>query len=183
MDTLFAFCKRLHLGKLFTVFAAGFLLLLNVACSNGTATGARPNNPAVQMGGQNNPHKGGGDGYTEYQMSTDPAVKKRDRAELPGLGQLVANANQTERSLSDQVVSSRKNSNAGMTSSQPGNPMRDTVKEAKQIPEKPQEVLDRSDPNVKILEKVGDTFKEASKHLTGDTEKAIDQSGVVQSDH
>ena len=182
MDTLFAFCKRLHLGKLFTVFAAGFLLLLNVACSNGTATGARPNNPPVQMGGQNNPHKGGGDGYTEYKMSTDSAVKKRDRAELPGLGLLAANPRQTERSLSDEVVSARKNPNAGMTTSQPGNPMRDTVKEAKQIPEKPQEVLDRSDPDVKILEKAGDTFKEAGKHLTGDTEKAIEQSGVVQSD-
>jgi hypothetical protein len=134
------------------------------------------------MGGQNNPHKGGGDGYTEYKMSTDPAVKRRDRAELPGLGLLAANPKQTERSVSDEVVSARKNSNAGMSTSQPGNPMRDTVKEAKQIPEKPQEVLDRSDPDVKILEKVGDTFKEASKHLTGDTEKAIDQSGVVQSD-
>lgn len=171
MDMLVAFCQKIRLGKLFTVLAASFVLLLNVACSNGNAVGARPNNPPVQMGGQNNPHKGGGDGYSEYQMSTDPAATKRDRASTLELGQLVASLN-ADRSFSEQRSQS--------TSSISGNAARDTMKEAKQIPEQPQEVIDRSDPNAKLLEKTGRTFKEASKHLTGSTDQSIERSDAGQ---
>ncbi len=89
MNALVSFCKKIHLGRIFAVLAASFVLLLNAACSNGNAVGARPNNPPVQMGGQNNPHKVGGDGYSEYQMSTDPAVTKRDRASASKHGQLI----------------------------------------------------------------------------------------------
>ncbi|XGV98566.1 MAG: DUF6658 family protein [Leptolyngbya sp. BL-A-14] len=172
MDTLVAFCKKIRLGKLFTVLAASFVLLLNVACSNGNAVGARPNNPPVQMGGQNNPHKAGGDGYSEQQMSTDPAVTKRDRASISG--QLVASLN------ADRSFSESRSQGKNAASSVSGNAMRDTMKEAKQIPEQPQEVIDRSDPNAKILEKTGRTFKEASKHLTGATDQSIERSNAGQ---
>lgn len=175
MNALTSFCKRMRLGRFFTVLAAGFILLLNVACSNGNEVGARPNNVPVQMGGQNNPHKAGGDGYSEHQMSTDPAVIKRDRASAPALG-LVATAN-NERSFSNRGAQS-----LDATATTSGRAVRDTVKEAKQIPEQPQKVIDRSDPNAKILEKTGRTFKEASKHLTGSTDQSIEQSGTVQQD-
>ncbi|UBF24290.1 hypothetical protein K9N68_21610 [Kovacikia minuta CCNUW1] len=33
--------------------------------------GAHPDNPAVQMGGSNNPYKQGGDNYTKYRFSED----------------------------------------------------------------------------------------------------------------
>ncbi len=169
MDMLIAFCQKLRPGKLLAVFAAGFVLLLNVACSNGNVAGVRPNNPPVQMGGQNNPYKAGGDGYSDYQMSTDPAVSKRDRASALNPDQLAATASEmVERSalkLNDRVTD---------TTQIRGNATRDAMKEAQQIPEKRQEVIDRSDPNAKILEKSIQTFKEASKHLTGSTDRSIE---------
>ena len=172
MDRLVSFCQKLRLGKFFATFAAGFILFLNVACSNGNAVGARPQNPPVQMGGQNNPQKAGGDGYNNYQMSTDPNVKTRDRASLSTFGQLVATTGQVgERSMRD-------NQDMNATSERSRSAMRDTMKEAKQVPEQPQVVIDRSDPNEKILEKVGKTFKEAGKHLTGETDESIERTGA-----
>lgn len=176
MDMLIAFCQKLRLGKLLAVFAAGFVLILNVACSNGTVAGARPNNPSVQMGGQNNPHKAGGDGYSEYQMSTDPAVSKRDRASAFNPDQLVATASETVDRSASKLERSASKLKARLTDTTQirGNAMRDAMEEAQQIPEKPQEVIDRSDPNAKILEKSIQTFKEASKHLTGSTDQSIE---------
>ena len=175
MDMFVSFCKKLRLDKFFTVFALGFILLLNVACSNGNAVGARPQNPPVQMGGQNNPHKAGGDGYNDYQMSTDPKVKTRDRASLPTSSQLVAANSMGERSF-------RNDQGTRMVPKPSEAAMRDTMKEAKQIPEQPQAVIDRSDPNEKILEKTGKAFKEASKHLTGETEQSIERTGATKVD-
>lgn len=177
MNTLITFCKKLYLGRVIAVFAAGCLLLLNVACSSGNATGARPNNPPVQMGGQNNPHKGAGDGYSEYQMSTDPAVKKRDRASNLSFSQLIATADQ----MGERSPNLNKR-DLGSTSSRAKSTTKDSMKAAQQVPEPSQDVIDRSDPDVKILEKVGTTFKEAGKHLTGATEQSIEKSGVTQAD-
>jgi hypothetical protein len=176
MDAIVSFCKKLRLGRMAAICVAGLVLLLNVACSNGNAVGARPNNPPVQMGGQNNPHKGGGDGSNDYQMSTDPAAKTRDRASLSTSGQLIAAAGQTgERSMRD-------NKDMTSNSKRTGSATRDPMREAQQIPEQPQVVIDRSDPNEKILEKTGRTFKEAAKHLTGATDESIEKTGMTQFD-
>lgn len=70
-----AFCKKLQLRQILTIFLAGLLLIFNTACGNATnAQGANPNNPAVQAGGANNPYKSGGDNYNNLKMSTDPKV-------------------------------------------------------------------------------------------------------------
>ncbi|MEW5857264.1 MAG: DUF6658 family protein, partial [Cyanobacteriota bacterium] len=76
MKHLTAFFKKLRLRQILTVFLAGALLIVTSACNNGDSLGARPQNPPVQMGGNNNPHSNGGDGYTNYKMSTDPNVSK-----------------------------------------------------------------------------------------------------------
>ncbi|XHX75863.1 MAG: DUF6658 family protein [Stenomitos frigidus ULC029] len=175
MQTLIAFSKKLQLGRFFVVLTLGFVLLLNTACNSGNAVGARPNNPPVQMGGQNNPHKAGGDGYSEYQMSTDPTVKKGDRASLLQPQQLIATSNNLVASSSE-----RNKANASASSSPLKASTRNPLKEVKQLPEQRQEVIDRSDPNVKILEKTGNTFKEAAKHLTGTAEESIERSGIVK---
>lgn len=172
MNTLIAFCKELRLGRAFAILTAAFLLFLNIACSNSDLAGARPNNPPVQMGGQNNPYKAGGDGYNEYKMSTDPAVVKRDRASASSPGQTLAKASKTVK----QSLSERSSQTMGAAPKISGNAMQ----AAQQTPEQPQAVIDRSNPDVKILEKVGDTFKEASKHLTGSTEESIERSGIAQ---
>lgn len=74
MKRLMAFWKKVGLRQILSVFLAGVLLIASTACSGATTQGANPNNPAVQAGGANNPYKGGGDGYTNLKMSTDPKV-------------------------------------------------------------------------------------------------------------
>jgi hypothetical protein len=70
MKILIQSFKKLQIAKFLMATFLGAILLLTTACNTGNEVGARPQNPPVQMGGQNNPHKGGGDGYTQY--NTDP---------------------------------------------------------------------------------------------------------------
>lgn len=175
MSTLTAFFKKLSLGKILTVFLAGLVLLVTTACNSGNAVGARPNNLPVQMGGSNNPHKGGGDGYTEYKMSTDRnAVKKNDRASLPS-GFLIATVNSN---ASDLLY---PNSEATDTDAPAIGPVGESGKQKffdpKKIPAERQPVIDRSDPDAKILEKAGQAFKDASGFLQDAGETAANHSG------
>lgn len=75
MNKLISFIKSLQFAKILVILIASMTLFLATACNPGNVQGARPNNPPVQMGGQNNPHKQGGDGYTQYKMTTDPNIK------------------------------------------------------------------------------------------------------------
>lgn len=79
MNQLMAVVRSLHLRKFLTVLVAGVALFLTTACNTGNLQGARPHNPPVQAGGANNPYKGGGDGYTDYNMSPDPTVHSTDQ--------------------------------------------------------------------------------------------------------
>ncbi|MBD2778321.1 DUF6658 family protein [Iningainema tapete] len=95
MNALTAFLQKLRLRQIITVFLAGFLLIISTACAGGSEVGARPDNPPVQIGGQNNPYKGGGDRNTNLNATTDPKIinKKadgRDQASLPLSQQLIA---------------------------------------------------------------------------------------------
>jgi hypothetical protein len=82
-----AFCKKLRLRQLLTVFVSCTLLVIGTACGNVSAQGANPDNPAVQAGGQNNPYKGGGDGYTNLKMPTEA---QHDQASLQPSQWLIA---------------------------------------------------------------------------------------------
>lgn len=169
MRALMAFLKRIQIGKVVTAFLLGAVLLTMTACNNGDQLGARPNNPPVQMGGQNNPHKAGGDGYSEYKTTIDPVTKpvqspSKERASLPQAYQLVAaNADNNDRVLlypgSNDVKSA--DSRDDFTSPQRQKELLDP----RQIPAPQQPVVNRSDPDAKILEKVGQSFKDASEFL------------------
>ena len=74
MNALTTFLKKLRSRQIVTVFLACVLLIVSTACSSVNPQGANPDNPAVQAGGANNPYKGGGDKYTNLNMSTDPKV-------------------------------------------------------------------------------------------------------------
>jgi hypothetical protein len=74
MQKLVSALKSQRWGQLFLGLALGLIVCLTTACNPGNLQGARPNNPPVQMGGQNNPYKQGGDGYTKYNFSSDPNV-------------------------------------------------------------------------------------------------------------
>lgn len=170
MRKLTDFVKKLRLGKMLTVLLAGFALFFMTACNSGDVTGARPNNPPVQAGGQNNPHKSGGDGYTEYNQSTNPGVNRnaanqeRNRADLQLTNDRLIAAGQIKSDASDLLypgsdATSTKNPDIGPRGEE------QLEKAARQIPAPRQGVIDRSNPNEKILEKVGEAFKDASGFL------------------
>lgn len=101
MNRLTALLKKLRLRQILTVCLASLLLIVSTACSGANAQGANPQNPAVQAGGANNPYKGGGDKYTNYNMTTDPKVanpSSRDQASLlqPSSQLLIATNPQSE---------------------------------------------------------------------------------------
>lgn len=181
MNAVTAFFKRLRIGQFLSVFMAGLLLFTSTACNAGDVQGARPDNPPVQMGGLNNPHKAGGDGYTNSKMSTDPKVNQspakaeKNRADLSIMGDLLL-ASTTAESNSSKLL-------------YPGSAPMETDKFDSELggdkallntpdgqPARGQPVFDRSDPDANILERVGAAVKDASAFLNDSAEDAKESS-------
>ena len=182
MNTVTAFFKRLRIGQFLTqfltVFMAGLLLFTSTACNAGDVRGARPENPPVQMGGMNNPHKAGGDGSANYKMSTDPKVNQspakaeNNRADLSLMGDRLLAATTGDSNSSKLLY--------------PGSAPMETDKLLggdKPLLEAPdgqqakeQTVFDRSNPNAKTLERVGAAFQDASAFLKDSAEDAKESS-------
>ncbi|MBL1174941.1 DUF6658 family protein [Pantanalinema sp. GBBB05] len=167
MRQLMAALKQLQFGKLVTAFLMGVVLLIATACNSGNELGARPNNPPVQMGGQNNPHKMGGDTYSQYKMSTDAKAKKSgDRASLmQSPSQLVAASYTNENSSRIQYPGSSRVESARSKDDFASREQQKKLMNPGQIPAQRQPIVDRSDPNAKLLEKTGQTFKDAGSFL------------------
>lgn len=158
MRQLGLFFKKLRAGQLLMTLLAGFFLLFNTACSSGNIQGARPNNLPVQMGGNNNPHTRGGDGYTDYKMSTDPKVnssKSKKQAGIPSPNSIASGS--IKSNASDLIY-------PGSNSSATNHPDIGPVQQRKlpELPNQRQPMLDRSNPDAKILERVGEAFQDAS---------------------
>lgn len=181
MDKFISFFQQLRLARVLTVALAVVVLFVGTACNNGTTTGARPNNPPVQMGGSNNPHKAGGDGYTNYKMSEDPTVnyhnevnrndRANDRAALSG-NQLLASRAETDKTkmlYPGENATSSRNPNFGAIGQQEAPELM-----TPQVPAPRQAVIDRNDPEVGILEKAGEAFKDASSFLKDTADTAFD---------
>lgn len=173
MKNLIAFLEKARIRQILTVFLAGMLLVISTACNSGDVNGARPENPPVQMGGNNNPHKSGGDGYTNYKATTDAKAVRGNRADLQLVApQLIAASNVGDIQSNPEDVL-YPSANAGKTN----NPaigtraQKELQEQVKQFPKERQPVIDRSDPGEKILERVGEQFKDASGFLkeTGDS--------------
>jgi len=166
--------KKLRLRQILTIFLAGVALFVTTACNSGDVRGARPENPPVQMGGANNPHKGGGDGYTQYKMSTDPNVNrnaantKRDSASADV--QIISN--QLIAANSDELLYP---GSAGTSS----NKALDIVPGAKQtgnksgsLPTESQRIVTGKQPNAETVEKAANAFKDASSFIQDKAEEA-----------
>ncbi|WP_052055685.1 DUF6658 family protein [Myxosarcina sp. GI1] len=167
MQKIANFSKKLRLSKLLTTFVLGIVILFTTACNSGNDLGARPENPPVQLGGQNNPHKGGGDDYTQYKVPTDPRLETDDRASLlQPLETAIATdiPDKTDEGLLYPNTTSSKSlySNDDFVSPE----RKKELLDPKQIPApKQQPNLDRSDPNARLLEKTGQMFEDASDFL------------------
>lgn len=181
MNTVTAFFKRLRIGQFLTVFMAGVLLFASTACNAGDVRGARPENPPVQAGGMNNPHKAGGDGYTNYQMSTDPKVNQspvkaeKNRADLSIAGdRLLAwtNAESNSSKLLDPGSAPMETDKFDLELG--GDKTLLEAPDAQQAEAQP--IFDRSDPDANILERVGAAFKDASGFLKDSAEDAKESS-------
>lgn len=75
MPQLTAFIKKLRIGKILPALMAGIMLFLGTACNPANAQGARPNNLPVQMGGNNNSAKNGGDEYNNLRVNPNLNLK------------------------------------------------------------------------------------------------------------
>ncbi len=181
MKSLSLLFKKWRVGRLVMTLIAGFVLLLNTACNTGNVQGARPNNLPVQMGGNNNPHSMGGDGYTDYKMSTDPKVnsarpgaKAAKQASLPG-SNLIAIGGVKSNASDMQYGSSRLSD----TDTPDIGPVQQ--KSLPRLPNPKQPMVDRSDPDAKILERVAEAFKDASAFVKDTAESAADRSETKMS--
>jgi len=167
--------KQLQIARIAIVLVAGFALLLT-SCNNGNIQGARPEVPPVQMGGQNNPHKAGGDDYTNYKMSTDPKVsgehgdrstKPMMRSSLISSGELIASSDVKSNSAQDILypgddAERSKNPDVGPVGQDYREKMLRNTETA--APEQ-QPVIQRSNPDENILEKIGDQFQQSTDFI------------------
>jgi hypothetical protein len=75
MQQLIERFKQIKPFKILAILGVCLMLITTTACNRGDITGARPQNPPVQAGGQNNPHKMGGDGLIKSTPSKAGNVK------------------------------------------------------------------------------------------------------------
>lgn len=167
-----SFFKKI--GRILAVFVLGIALLSTTACNNGDLRGARPENPPVQMGGSNNPYKTGDDGSTNYKMSTDPrakdASKLRSSADTLELGQLVAARSIESDAARDLLYPGEK----AEASDNPDIGPRGLAVEPEPFPATRQANINRGNPDEKILERIGEQFKEASEFIGDSFDEATE---------
>ncbi|MGL5794843.1 MAG: DUF6658 family protein [Waterburya sp.] len=165
------FIKKLKLNKIATAFLLATVLFITTACNSGDELGARPNNPPVQLGGQNNPHKAGGDGMTQYKVPNDPQVTKgKDNASLPSSSTLLAAANKSETTYptNDKQVEGLLYSDSNKAESLDSvndfvSPQtQKALNDPSQIPAVKQPGINRFDPDNQLLEKTKQMFDDAA---------------------
>ncbi|MBD3883251.1 hypothetical protein IFO70_15905 [Phormidium tenue FACHB-886] len=182
MKKLVAFLKKLPIARFAIVSLLGAMLLVTTACNSGNEVGARPNNLPVQMGGQNNPHKMGGDGYTKYNTSPNPISKQdADRASLPESAQFLIASNEPKTESDDFVLYPASGEYRSAKSADEFFSPEKQAKLAKtrQNPDEGQpKVTGNANPNGEVLDKAGETFKDASGFLGKPADDSYNRSGL-----
>jgi hypothetical protein len=170
MKKIISYIKKWKLSQILTVFLVGIILMVTTACNRGDVRGARPENPPVQLGGQNNPHKAGGDGYTKYKASPDP---KADPQAFDFRGQLIAQQAPEAPSERKEKMLYKTNTKVNKEEIPVVNAGEDQLKE---VPAERQKVIERSNPDENILEKTGEAFKESTRFFREGIDKAFDEN-------
>lgn len=184
MEHIISFFKKLNLHKLALVFIAGFALLLATACSNNDNLQAsrkeKPNDIPVQMGANNNPYTMGSDTQGNPVSPSDygnQAYKRQHSdasSQIPGFNQLIASsvAGQDTTGLLYESSDQRQ---GGIDDTRP---TQERAFQPENSPSRRQPVIDRSNPNEKIMEGIGRQFTEASKFLTDGVQPAVESAKV-----
>ena len=159
--------SKLQIRKIASAFLLATVLLITTACNNGNEQGARPDVSPVQLGGQNNPHKAGGDGMTQYRSPVNDSVLEKDNASLPSTNLLAAaNKSKTTYPTDDNKVEgllysdSDKDESLGNDFISPGK--QKALQDPSQIPAVKQPAIDRSNPDNKLLERTKQMFDDAA---------------------
>jgi len=174
---LASFYKSLRLSQLLVVFLAGVMLLISTACSAGSNQGANPNNPAVQAGGMNNPHKAGGDEFINSKSSSDPNTNVKTgnaaskRADLQQLSTTLLAAASSDNA-SKLLYPPGKSTTTGSQSILSAQRERSLSKQAAETSKQPQPTLIQTDPNANLLERIGEEFRDASAFLKTKSDEA-----------
>lgn len=166
---IFAQIEKIQWKKIAIAFLLSMVMLTATACNNGDELGARPEVSPVQMGGQNNPHKAGGDGMGQYKSPANDSNLSKDRASLTANFYLAAaNNSNTSYPTDDNKVegllysdgdrAKSLDSTDDFVSPQTQRKLLDPT----QIPAERQPAIDRSNPNNQLLEKTGQMFDDAS---------------------
>lgn len=184
MKKLINFFQKLRIAQILTIFLVSLSILVTTACNNGDVRGARPSNPAVQAGGQNNPYKAGGDNYTGYRMSADPEVKaktesqgdraastQKNRADLLISGQLIAAG--IDSSASDLLY---PGSDAVDTQDPAIGPDRDSPlqNDVDQFPKQRQPIMN-PDLDARIPQRAAEAFTDSSTFLEDTLDQALER--------
>lgn len=162
--------SKIPFRQIATAFVLASFLFVTTACNSGNEVGARPNVSPVQLGGQNNPHKAGGDGMTQYRSpANDPKLEtNKDNASLPSTT-LVAAANRSKTSYptddnkvegvlySDDRPESLDSVNDFVSSK-----TQQELLDPAEIPAKRQPTIDRSNSDNELLEKTKQMFDDAA---------------------
>jgi hypothetical protein len=183
---LITFCQKLRIGQILAIFLVSFALLVTTACNSGDVRGARPNNPAVQAGGANNPYKLGGDDYTDYRMSADPEVKANVTESQRDRGALTQKNRADLQLLSGQLIAADIDSSASDLL-YPGSDAVDTEDPAigpdrgsslqsdvDEFPKQRQPIMN-PDPDANIPRRAGEAFKDSSSFLEDTLDQALER--------
>jgi hypothetical protein len=183
MKGMKALIRKFNLHKVVIIFIAGLALLMTTACSANENTTAsikdRPNDIGVQMGANNNPYTMGTDTKGEPVSPSNygnQAYKNQqsDASTLLGFDRLIASsvAGQDTTGLLYESADQRE---GGVDDRRP------TQAKATQpegFPESRQPIINRTNPDEKILEGIGKQFTEASKFLTDGVQPSVESAKI-----
>lgn len=180
MKQLTSFFKKLQLSKILTVLLAGVVLFVTTACNSGDIRGARPENPPVQAGGMNNPHKGGGDGYTNYKSSTDANIQDRNRRDKQANLPVISNQLIAASGYDSGILYPGAETPTGRIEKEKQLPKITDEGASAQIPSPRQGVLNRTNPDARILENSAEVFNKASESIKDKSDEAVQRPELKQ---
>jgi len=170
---LLAISKLLSLRQVLTVLLATVVLFVTTACNPASyAQGASSDkNLPVQVGGQNNPHKGGGDSLVNSKTRVKPG-----ESEKPSAAQGQAALPLIDHQLIAATLDSRDNQAKilypGSDKLNTPERIQELEKSAERAAEQTQPVLTQTDPQAKLLEKTKQQFQDASEFIGEKAEEA-----------